>query len=80
MFDLEAIGKMLLLLGGAIFVLGLVLILAGKVPFLGHLPGDIRIEGKGFSCYFPLVTSILISIILSLLVSSIAYLLKLLSK
>ena len=76
MFDLEALGKMLLLLGGAIFVLGLVLILAGKIPFLGRLPGDIRIEGKGFSCYFPLVTSILVSIVLSLLLTLIAFLLK----
>jgi uncharacterized protein HemY len=47
-------------------VIGVVLILAGKLPWLGRLPGDISIERDNFSFYFPLATSILISIIISL--------------
>jgi hypothetical protein len=65
----EDIGKILLILGGLIFLLGLMLLLAGRVPFLGRLPGDIRIEREGFSCYFPLVTCILLSILLTILLN-----------
>jgi hypothetical protein len=65
----EDIGKILLILGGLIFLLGLMLLLAGRVPLLGRLPGDIRIEREGFSCYFPLVTCILLSILLTILLN-----------
>ncbi len=75
-FDLEAVGKMLLIMGGLIFVIGLILTLVGKVPFLGHLPGDIRIQREGLSCYFPIVTSIVISILLTILLNIIIRLLK----
>ncbi len=63
------LGKIILLAGLCIAFVGLELMLAGKVPFLrlGHLPGDIFIERKSFSFYFPLTTSLLISIILSLI-------------
>jgi DUF2905 family protein len=47
-------------------VIGLILSFAGKLPWLGHLPGDISIEREHFSFYFPLATCILISVILSL--------------
>ncbi|MGP8248165.1 MAG: DUF2905 domain-containing protein [Bryobacteraceae bacterium] len=60
--------------GRALIVLGLILVAAGvlvsvlgKLPFrLGHLPGDIRIQGRNSSFYFPLTTCILISLVLSL--------------
>jgi hypothetical protein len=48
-------------------VVGLVMVFAGKIPFLGKLPGDFLIRGKNFSFYFPLTTSILISVILTLI-------------
>ncbi|NOZ24801.1 MAG: DUF2905 domain-containing protein [Nitrospirae bacterium] len=67
MEPLTHIGKFLIITGLIIVVLGAVLMLAGKVPFLGRLPGDIVIERKNFTFYFPLATSIILSIILTLL-------------
>ena len=61
------IGKFLIITGLIIIVLGAILMLAGKVPFLGRLPGDIVIERKNFTFYFPLATSIILSIILTLI-------------
>ncbi|HEY6305597.1 MAG TPA: DUF2905 domain-containing protein [Candidatus Angelobacter sp.] len=62
------LGKLLLLLGGIIVVIGLALLFAGRLHLpLGHLPGDFVYRGKNTVVYFPLGTSILVSIILSLL-------------
>ena len=62
------LGKLLLILGGVIVIIGAALLLAGRFHLpLGRLPGDIVIRGKNTVFYFPLATSILISIILSLL-------------
>ena len=63
---MAALGKTLIYLGLALVGIGVVLILAGKLPWLGHLPGDISIERDNFSFYFPLATSILVSVIISL--------------
>jgi hypothetical protein len=53
--------------GGLLLVIGVVLILAGKVNLpIGRLPGDLVYRGKNTTFYFPLMTSILLSIILSL--------------
>jgi hypothetical protein len=61
------LGRMLLMLGGLILVLGLVLILAGKANLpIGRLPGDFIVRGKNSTFYFPLMTSIVLSILLSL--------------
>jgi len=72
----ESIGKMLLILGGLIFVIGLILTFAGKIPYLGRLPGDIAIQHEGLSCYFPIVTSIVLSILLTIILNVIIRLLK----
>ena len=69
MWGFESLGRMLLLIGVTLVLLGGVLLLVGKVPFLGRLPGDIVIEPKNFTFYFPLATSILLSIVLTLLLS-----------
>jgi hypothetical protein len=61
------LGRMLLLVGGLLAAVGLVMLLAGKVPFLGRLPGDIVYHKGGTTIYFPLVTCLLLSLILSLL-------------
>ena len=62
------LGKILLVLGGVIFVAGAVLVLAGRFNLpLGRLPGDIVYRGKNTVLYFPLATSILISIVLTLI-------------
>jgi hypothetical protein len=61
------LGRMLVFLGGLLFIVGLVLILVGKVNLpIGRLPGDIVYRGKNTTFYFPLATSILLSVILSL--------------
>lgn len=59
------LGKTLIFLGCAIVLLGVVLLVSGKIPFLGKLPGDIYISRKNFTFYFPLVTCILFSLIFS---------------
>jgi hypothetical protein len=60
------IAKTMILIGAVLIVLGLVLLLFQKTPFLGKLPGDILIKRENFTFYFPLATSIIISIIISL--------------
>ena len=60
-------GKLLILLGLILVVLGLFLTWGGKIPYLGRLPGDIHIHRDNFSFYFPLTTCILISLLLSLI-------------
>jgi hypothetical protein len=67
MFGFGALGKMLILLGVLIIVIGLLLLVEEKIPWVGRLPGDIIIRKKNFTFYFPIATSILISIILTLL-------------
>lgn len=59
-------GRLLMILGALVFIVGGLMMLAGKVPFIGRLPGDIYIKRDGFTFYFPLATSILISILISL--------------
>jgi len=61
------IGKMLIIFGVASIVIGGILVLSGKVPWLGRLPGDILVQKKNFTFYFPLATSILLSILLTLI-------------
>jgi hypothetical protein len=64
---MNEIGKFLIIVGLLILVLGLLITFAGKIPFIGKLPGDIVIQKRNFVFYFPLGTSILLSIILSLI-------------
>jgi len=62
------LGKLLVLLGGSIVVVGLALILLGRTNLLlGRLPGDIIYRGKGTTFYFPLATSVVVSLVLSIL-------------
>jgi DUF2905 family protein len=65
---MAGLGRMLILVGGSILIVGVVLTLAGKAHLpLGRLPGDISYRGKNVTFYFPLATSILLSIVLSLI-------------
>lgn len=61
------IGRILIFLGLILALLGGIVLLAGKIPGLGRLPGDILIQRRNMTFYFPIATSILISIILSLI-------------
>ena len=59
-------GRLLIVLGIILILIGVAVSLAPKIPWLGQLPGDIFIKGERFSFYFPLATCILLSLILSL--------------
>lgn len=63
------IGKYLIAIGVLIVIIGVLVIVAGRFPGLriGRLPGDIYIEREGWRFYFPLMTSIILSIIISLI-------------
>ena len=75
--DVTTIGKWIMIAGAALFALGCLVWLAGRAGFpLGRLPGDIRIERDGFSFYFPLASSIIVSILLTILLNVAARLLK----
>jgi hypothetical protein len=65
--NLLQIGKVIMILGAGLLVVGGGVYLAGKLGLpIGQLPGDIRIEREGFTCVFPLATSIILSIILTI--------------
>jgi len=67
--DLSALGRFLIVIGIVILLVGTVLFWAGKSPglgWLGRLPGDIYIQRKNFSFYFPFTTGLIISLLLSL--------------
>ena len=64
------LGRVLMILGAALFVVGLLSSLAPRVPWLGRLPGDIVYRRGNFTLYFPLATSILLSLLLTLLLSA----------
>jgi hypothetical protein len=61
------LGRLLMLVGAAIVILGALLSFGPRLPWLARLPGDIVIERPNLRFYFPIATSIVISIILSLL-------------
>ncbi|PLV56885.1 DUF2905 domain-containing protein [Thermotoga sp. SG1] len=63
----QGIGKFLILMGLILVVFGILLVLFEKIPFLGKLPGDIVIRRKNFVFYFPLMTSLIISVVISLI-------------
>lgn len=63
----QELGRGLIVLGILLIITGGLFLLTGKIPWLGRLPGDIIIERKNFSFYFPLATSLIVSIVLSLL-------------
>jgi len=65
----DSFGKLLILFGLILAAVGGLMLFIGKVPYIGKLPGDIYVQRNNFSFYFPLTTSILLSIVLTLLFS-----------
>ena len=59
-------GKLLIVCGLLIAAVGVVLVLAARLPWVGRLPGDIRIQSGHWTFYFPLATSIVVSLVLTL--------------
>ena len=70
------LGRWLMIAGGALFVLGTVMFLAGRIPGLGRLPGDIVIQRDGFSLFMPFGTMIVVSIVLTLVLNLIGRLFR----
>ncbi len=70
---MESIGKFVVLVGLVVVGIGLLLMFSDKIPFLGRLPGDIHVKKDNFQFYFPLTTSIIISVVLSLILWMISY-------
>lgn len=69
------IGKLLIVLGGVLVVVGLLFVLGSRFSFfgLGHLPGDIRLKGKNSTFYFPLTTCLVLSAAITLILWLISY-------
>jgi hypothetical protein len=67
--DTASLGKMLLIGGLIIATFGLLLMTASRIPFLGNLPGDIAIQRGNFSFFFPIVTCIVLSAVLTIVLN-----------
>lgn len=65
----SSLGRLLIIAGLLLLAIGVLFFLGGKIPGLGRLPGDIVIRREKFTFYFPLGTSLLLSILLSLLLA-----------
>ena len=76
MSGFEGIGKIIIIAGVIMVVLGLILAFGSHIPFLGKLPGDILIRKDGISFYFPVVTFLLLSVILTLIINFILRFIK----
>jgi len=70
---MEGIGKILLVVGGIIVILGLILVFSQHIPFFGKLPGDIFIKRDGFSFYLPIVTLLILSVLITIIVNVILH-------
>jgi hypothetical protein len=69
MTGLEPLGRALLIIGVILVGVGVVLVLAPKIPFIGRLPGDFRFERDGLTVYVPLGTMIVLSVLVSVVLS-----------
>lgn len=63
----EHIGKLLIITGLVIIAIGALILLSGKISWMGRLPGDILIQKKNLTFYFPIATSVILSILLTLI-------------
>jgi hypothetical protein len=69
LMPLDALGKTLIIFGVILVGIGLLLTLGDKIPWIGKLPGDLIIKRDKFTLYFPIMTCIIISLLLTLLFS-----------
>jgi ribose/xylose/arabinose/galactoside ABC-type transport system permease subunit len=67
--DFQNLGKIIIFIGVFLVIFGLLLTFSNKIPFIGKLPGDFVFKRDNFSIYFPLATSIILSVILTLVLN-----------
>ncbi len=67
--EIQHFGKLIIIFGIFLIVIGVLITLAPKIPYIGRLPGDIYIKRNNLTIYFPIVSSILISIALTLILN-----------
>ena len=66
---MQALGRLLIVFGLVIILAGVVLLVAGRIPGLGRLPGDLVVRRGPVTFYFPLATSIVLSVLLTILLT-----------
>ena len=71
--ELAQLGRVLVLIGAVILGVGVLLVAADRVPLIGRLPGDIRVGGDGWMIYAPIATSIVLSVLLTVVLSLVAW-------
>jgi hypothetical protein len=71
--ELAQFGRVLVLVGAVILGFGVLLVIAGRVPLIGRLPGDITLRGDGWTVYAPIATSIVLSVLLTAVLSLVAW-------
>lgn len=71
--ELGAIGRTLILFGVIIVIVGLALSFSERIPFLGRLPGDVTLRGDRWTVYVPIATSIVLSVLLTLILTAVAW-------
>lgn len=64
---MQSVGQFILLVGVLLAVLGLILVVVDRIPFLGKLPGDVHIKRENFQLYFPITTSAVLSLAITIL-------------
>lgn len=67
--EIQSLGKVIIVLGIFLVVFGLLILLSPKIPFIGRLPGDILIKRHNFTFFFPLASSIIISLIITIILN-----------
>jgi len=74
--NISEMGRWLMLAGGALFVVGVLVWLGGRLPWFGNLPGDIVVKRDNFTLYMPLGTMLLLSVLLTIVLNVIARLFR----
>jgi len=71
--ELSQFGRVLVLVGAVVLFLGVLLVVADRVPLIGRLPGDITVRGNSWTVYAPVATSIVLSVLLTVVLSLVAW-------